>query len=111
MSSWRKSTRVPSWRRRVYPCCLATRSTPCQRVSSLKNTGFIRRRSLEYCSNGLQREHRDFRRAVDSHGNINSSNPPAHEHRCSIATADAGDDGKLLRGDGADERKHDLTAV
>ena len=54
---------------------------------------------------------RHFRRAVDPHGHVHRSYPPAHEHRRLVARSDACDDGKFLRGDSPDERQDDLSAM
>ena len=101
-----------------------TRSRRCRRGSSSRSIGSIRKRSVS-CSTvdgpwkadgfsgrgRLKREDRDFRRAVDADRHVDRSHAAAHEHRRPLATADAGDDRKLLRGDRADGRQHDLAAV
>ena len=60
----------------------------------------------------VERQHRHFRRAVDPHRDVDRSDAAADEHRrVARAAPRPATTGNFLRGDGADDRQHDLSAV
>src|SRR5438132_9702074 len=59
----------------------------------------------------LQRNDRDFRRAVDAHGNVDRSDAAADEHPRVLARREAFEHRKAAPRDRADAGQHDLATV
>src|SRR5712671_3287271 len=101
---WRRA----SWKRSIESTSMRSATSSMASGESREGASSAQRLNLRAAR---EREDRDVGRAVEAIGHVNRADAAAHENRRVIAMPESGNDWKLARRDGAEERQVHLPAV